>query len=47
MMERHQQISAQLDEDEEEETSEPSATSEDDLWDKLDNFSIDSDKDFD
>jgi len=40
MMERHQQISAQLDEDEEEETSRPSATSEDDLWDKLDNSSL-------
>ncbi len=40
MMERHQQISAQLDEDEEEETSRSSATSEDDLWDKLDNSSL-------
>jgi len=39
-MERHQQISAQLDEDEEEEISKPSATSEDDLWDKLDNSSL-------
>lgn len=37
MMERHQQISAQLDEDEDEETSENSVSSEDDLWDKLDN----------
>lgn len=52
MMERHQQISAQLDEDEEEETSRPTATSEDDLWDKLDNSSLtdsllDSDADLD
>ena len=37
MMERHQQISAQLDEDEEEQSSDITATSEDDLWDKLDN----------
>ncbi len=37
MMERHQQISAQLDEDEEEPVNEASTTSEDDLWDKLDN----------
>jgi ribosome assembly protein YihI (activator of Der GTPase) len=40
MMERHQQISAQLDEGEEEEINKPSATSEDDLWDKLDNSSL-------
>ena len=40
MMERHQQISAQLDEDEEEQTSGTSVTSEDDLWDKLDNSSL-------
>jgi hypothetical protein len=39
MMERHQQISAQLDDDEEE-ISRTSATSEDDLWDKLDNSSL-------
>jgi ribosome assembly protein YihI (activator of Der GTPase) len=47
LMERHQQISAQLDEDEdEEETSKASAISEDDLWDKLDNSSLaDSDSD--
>ncbi len=37
MMERHQQISAQLDE---EEINTKSATSEDDLWDKLDNSSL-------
>ena len=37
MMERHQQISAQLDDEEEEEAAKPSTTSEDDLWDKLDN----------
>ncbi len=40
MMERHQQISAQLGEDEEEEPIRSSATSEDDLWDKLDNSSL-------
>jgi len=40
MMERHQQISAQLDEDEEEPVNRTSATSEDDLWDKLDNSSL-------
>ena len=40
MMDRHQQISAQLDEIEEEQTSKASATSEDDLWDKLDNSSL-------
>lgn len=39
MMERHQQISAQLD-DEEEEASKPNVSSEDDLWDKLDNSSL-------
>tara|TARA_R110001592_G_scaffold201715_1_gene450863 strand:+ start:643 stop:1254 length:612 start_codon:yes stop_codon:yes gene_type:complete len=39
LMDRHQQISAQLD-DEEEETSKPSTNSEDDLWDKLDNSSL-------
>ena len=39
MMERHQQISAQLD-DEEEDTSQGGATSEEDLWDKLDNSSL-------
>ena len=50
MMERHQHISAQLDEDEEEQTSKTSAVSEDDLWEKLDNSSLpDSllDNDFD
>jgi len=40
MMDRHQQISTQLDEDSEEETISPSVTSEDDLWDKLDNSSL-------
>ncbi len=40
MMERHQQISTQLDEDEEEPVNTSSATSEDDLWDKLDNSSL-------
>jgi len=40
MMERHQQISEQLDEDEEEQTSEVSVTSEEDLWNKLDNSSL-------
>jgi ribosome assembly protein YihI (activator of Der GTPase) len=42
MMERHQQITEQLDEDEveEETTSKTSAISEDDLWDKLDNSSL-------
>jgi ribosome assembly protein YihI (activator of Der GTPase) len=42
MMERHQQITEQLDEDEveEETTSKTSAMSEDDLWDKLDNSSL-------
>jgi ribosome assembly protein YihI (activator of Der GTPase) len=41
LMERHQQISAQLDEEEgEEEENKPSTTSEDDLWDKLDNSSL-------
>lgn len=39
LMERHQEISAQLD-DEEDNTSKASATSEDDLWDKLDNSSL-------
>ncbi|MBL4941566.1 MAG: GTPase-activating protein [Colwellia sp.] len=42
MMERHQQISAQLDEDETDdvEVSNTSRISEDDLWDKLDNSSL-------
>ena len=41
MMDRHQQISAQLDDDEEEEeTSRANVSSEDDLWDKLDNSSL-------
>lgn len=42
MMERHQQLSVHLDEAEEkeEQTSRSSATSEDDLWDKLDNSSL-------
>lgn len=40
MMDRHQKISAQLDEDEEEQPSKNSAISEDDLWDKLDNSSL-------
>lgn len=40
MMDRHQQISAQLDEDEEEQSSLVKPTSEDDLWDKLDNSSL-------
>jgi len=41
MMERHQQISAQLDdEDETEQENDTSASSEDDLWDKLDNSSL-------
>jgi len=40
MMERHQQISAQLDEDEEEQISGASEISEEDLWDKLDNSSL-------
>jgi len=40
MMERHQKISTQLDEDEEESISETGAISEDDLWDKLDNSSL-------
>lgn len=51
LMERHQEISAQLD-DPEEETIQSKVKSEDDLWDKLDNssFSDDlfgSDKDLD
>jgi len=40
MMERHQQTSAQLDEDEEEQISGASEISEEDLWDKLDNSSL-------
>ena len=41
MMERHQQISAQLDdEDETEQENDTSVSSEDDLWDKLDNSSL-------
>ena len=40
MMERHQQISAQLDEDEEEQASVSKPNSEDDLWDKLDSSSL-------
>lgn len=40
MMDRHQQISAQLDDDEEEETIKADVSSEDDLWDKLDNSSL-------
>lgn len=40
MMDRHQQISDQLDDQDEEETIKSSASSEDDLWDKLDNSSI-------
>lgn len=52
LMERHQEISAQLDDPEEEETIQSKVKSEDDLWDKLDNssFSDDlfgSDKDLD
>ena len=40
LMERHQQISAQLDEADEEPLSYGSPKSEDDLWDKLDNSSL-------
>lgn len=40
MMERHQQISEQLDDEDEEETRQHSVSSEDDLWDKLDNSSL-------
>jgi len=48
MMERHQQISAQLDDDEEDEPETGTARSEDDLWDKLDSSSVlDSFKDDD
>lgn len=39
MMERHELISAQLDDDEEK-ISKPNVNSEDDLWDKLDNSSL-------
>lgn len=39
MMDRHQQISAQID-DAEEEIKSPNVNSEDDLWDKLDNSSL-------
>lgn len=48
MMERHQQISAQLGDDEEDETDTGTARSEDDLWDKLDSSTLlDSFKDDD
>lgn len=48
MMERHQQISAQLGDDEEDEPDTGTARSEDDLWDKLDSSSLlDSFKDDD
>jgi ribosome assembly protein YihI (activator of Der GTPase) len=41
MMERHEAISVQLDDDEDEEViSSKSVSSEDDLWDKLDNSSL-------
>jgi len=39
MMDRHQEISEQLDDDEDE-IKKASASSEDDLWDKLDNSSL-------
>ena len=42
MMDRHQKISEQLDQDQEE-TNKVSAHSEDDLWDKLDNSSLSDD----
>lgn len=42
LMERHQEISAQLD-DPEEETIQSKVKSEDDLWDKLDNSSFSDD----
>ncbi len=50
MMERHQQLSEQLDQDDTEEENKQTASSEDDLWDKLDNsssfdFPLDSDQD--
>ncbi len=50
MMERHQQLSEQLDQDGTEEENKQTASSEDDLWDKLDNsssfdFPLDSDQD--
>lgn len=47
MMERHQQLSEKLDEDEEpeEESNNVDAVSEEDLWDKLDNSSLPSDFD--
>jgi len=40
MMERHQQISEQLDVEDDDEPSKGSVSSEDDLWDKLDNLSL-------
>lgn len=43
LMERHQEISEQLDNSEEEETIRTKVKSEDDLWDKLDNSSLSDD----
>jgi ribosome assembly protein YihI (activator of Der GTPase) len=40
MMERHQALSAQIGDDEKEETKIVDISSEDDLWDKLDNSSL-------
>jgi len=40
MMERHEAISVELDDDDEDEIISTSASSEDDLWDKLDNSSL-------
>jgi ribosome assembly protein YihI (activator of Der GTPase) len=47
LMDRHQQLSEQLDEDEEpeDEATNVDASSEEDLWDKLDNASLPSDAD--
>ena len=46
LMDRHQQLSEQLDEEPEDEKTNVNASSEEDLWDKLDNASlpVDSDK---